>query len=130
MVSPIVAKIGLSMLERVVGIVKERREVYGSPFDQHDIAANMFNAWKGTNLTAADVTMMMVIIKQSRLAQTPDHEDSIADIAGYADVYHEVINGMKEKGKDFISRTTGLVKNRLFSNDEGVADDALFKNDL
>lgn len=35
-------------------------------------------------LTATDVCGMMILLKQARLANTPNHRDSLMDIAGYA----------------------------------------------
>lgn len=81
----------MTLLEEAAAIVKVRRQVYAPPYDQHKIAADMFNAWKGTALTSADAAMFMIMIKISRLAKTPDHADTILDIAGYTDVYQECV---------------------------------------
>ena len=35
-------------------------------------------------LTPADVCVMMMSLKLARLANTPNHRDSVVDIAGYA----------------------------------------------
>ena len=36
------------------------------------------------NLTATDMALVMIQVKIARLQETPDHEDSWIDIAGYA----------------------------------------------
>jgi hypothetical protein len=36
--------------------------------------------------------MMMALLKVARLIQSPDHADSIHDLAGYVEVYRQIIN--------------------------------------
>jgi len=46
--------------------------------------------------TPRDVAMMMIETKLARLAHSPDHEDSVVDIAGYAACLAELITKEKE----------------------------------
>lgn len=41
----------------------------------------------GEAITAEDVALCMIGVKMARLAKSPDHEDSILDVAGYAGCY-------------------------------------------
>ena len=41
------------------------------------------------NLTATDMALVMIQVKIARLQESPDHEDSWIDIAGYAWVGNE-----------------------------------------
>jgi hypothetical protein len=38
---------------------------------------------------------MQLLVKVSRLAETPNHEDSLQDILGYACIYAELLNGFE-----------------------------------
>lgn len=77
-----------AMLAEVAKIIDERGEVYGHPLPNHERIARFFNAVLADKLkepvTATEVAMCMIGLKLARLVETPDHEDSIKDIAGYA----------------------------------------------
>lgn len=55
-----------------------------------------------SRITPEDIAMIMMLVKMSRLAKTPDHYDSILDIAGYAGCYDHIqkdrATGKKLKG--------------------------------
>lgn len=40
-----------------------------------------------------DVAMMMLLVKVARLMNSPGHQDSHIDIAGYASILEEIANG-------------------------------------
>lgn len=81
--------------DEAVGIVNgTRRTDYGSPENNFRRIARFWNAYL-TNigflsstdcdeLEAKDVAAMMRLMKEARLAQTPDHRDSYVDLVGYA----------------------------------------------
>ena len=54
----------------------------------------------GTRITAEDVALCMMQVKIARLAKSPQHADSILDVAGYAGCYD-----MLQKERE---STTGL----------------------
>lgn len=63
-----------------------RGEAYGPPSENF---ARIWELWgpilDSPNLTGPQkVALCMIQVKVGRLCQTPDHEDSIADLAGYA----------------------------------------------
>lgn len=44
----------------------------------------------GQAITPEDVALCMTQVKIARLAKSPDHEDSILDVAGYAGCYEAI----------------------------------------
>lgn len=86
-------------LEKALDAVNRRPKSYGPPEQNFDRIAARWNAhlWnrygmpaetpEGENLPLLDVTDVAVMcadIKLARLEETPDHEDSWIDLAGYA----------------------------------------------
>ncbi len=89
-------------------VLGDRALNYGSAEDNFGRIAHLFNAYldvrktkvpgeagdlgamtvigqgRGQPLTETDVAIMSIMTKIARLANTPDHADSWADIAGYA----------------------------------------------
>ena len=81
----------MPMLYRAEELINgERQNEYGdklSNFSQ--IAALwtahlMFKLAPDQTISAEDVALMMINVKQARLSKSPNHADSILDIAGYA----------------------------------------------
>ena len=76
--------------------VKDREGDYGSPRKNFERIAALWNVILAGKLgeeheiSAADVAMMMVSIKLARLIETPDHDDSAVDLAGYAALLGEI----------------------------------------
>lgn len=75
-------------------VLKNRADTYGKPENGFGLIARLWNSYlvakvnasngDGIMLSPADVAAMMVMLKISRIAATPSHEDSWVDIAGYA----------------------------------------------
>ena len=53
----------------------------------------------GQAITPEDVALCMMQVKIARLAKSPDHEDSILDVAGYAGCYEAIGLERKEPQK-------------------------------
>ena len=76
--------------------VKNREGDYGSPQQNFERIAALWNVilavklGKEHEISAADVGMMMIGIKLARLIETPDHQDSAVDAAGYAALLAEI----------------------------------------
>lgn len=64
----------------------DRGAVYGHPSQDFGRTGKLWADFLGLPepLAPWQVGLMMVLLKVSRLAQTPDHRDSLVDIAGYA----------------------------------------------
>jgi hypothetical protein len=71
-------------------IYGDRETTYGSPDKNLKVIASYWtthlNASYGKNLslTVDDVCVMMMLLKQARLANSPKHRDSLVDVVGYA----------------------------------------------
>ena len=78
------------LTEAEAAVYGPRQAAYGHPRDNFERTARLWNGYlfaKHLNaplLDAADVAHMMVLLKMARLMQTPDHRDSLVDMAGYA----------------------------------------------
>jgi hypothetical protein len=70
----------------------DRGAAYGHPADDFGRTAALWRALFGWDATAKDVALAMACVKLSRLRATPDHRDSVVDLAGYAETYQMVID--------------------------------------
>lgn len=71
-----------------------RRSAYGKPEDNFATIAGLWNTFcqrrrldftdPKQGFTAGDTAVMMILLKCARLGESPDHVDSVVDIAGYA----------------------------------------------
>lgn len=73
-----------------------RESEYGSKLTNFTQIAMLFQGTighklqPGARITPEDVALLMIQVKVARLAKSPDHTDSVADIAGYAGCYDEL----------------------------------------
>lgn len=72
----------------------ERVNEYGEPEDNFGIIARLWSVYLGVDISAVDVSMLMVLFKTARVKSGTGTEDSFIDIAGYAACGGE-INGTK-----------------------------------
>lgn len=78
-------------LGKVAMILHERGEIYGSAkLNLADTAARMSRTL-GMTVTAELVCLLMMDVKLSRLRRSPDHLDSVMDLAGYAGLLIELL---------------------------------------
>lgn len=65
-----------------------RQENYGHPYLNFSRIADYWSSHLmnrlDSPLTPEDVAIMMILLKIARLGNTPNHRDSLVDIAGYA----------------------------------------------
>ena len=69
--------------------IKKRGKDYGTIYENHERIAVIWTVIFGHEVTAAQVALCMASVKMARLVQSPDHEDSWVDLAGYAAVGSE-----------------------------------------
>jgi Domain of unknown function (DUF6378) len=77
-------------------VVGDRNKSYGPPVENFKRIADYWNAHlrmtgRSSVIEPLDVPVMMILTKLARLAETPDHRDSIVDLAGYAACYGDVV---------------------------------------
>jgi len=70
-------------LREAISAVEERGENYGSVRENHLRIARLWSVVLGQDVTPEQVALCMTCLKVARLIETPDHEDSWIDIAGY-----------------------------------------------
>jgi hypothetical protein len=76
----------------IAGLLAVRGSAYGSPLINHQRIADLWSAYLRVNVTPEQAAMCMALVKVARLIQSPDHADSIHDLAGYVEVYRQIMN--------------------------------------
>jgi hypothetical protein len=85
--------------EAVKLVTSSRQKAYGPPEQNFERICRLWNAHminRGllqpdtSGLDPSDVAVFMVLMKLARLAETPDHRDSVVDVLGYALCYGEI----------------------------------------
>lgn len=71
--------------------VGPRNAEYGPPVEQAERAAAIFNAWAGRNLTATEISQVMVAVKLSRMTESPRKADHYADTMAYVGIVAECV---------------------------------------
>jgi len=82
--------------EAAATISGPREQEYGGKLQNFTQIAMLFQGTlatklqPGAHITPEDVALLMMQVKIARLAKSPDHKDSILDVAGYAGCYDEL----------------------------------------
>jgi hypothetical protein len=94
----------LETAQKLVG--GDRQKVYGHPLKDFTKTAKIWSAILDMDVTPKQVALCMIGVKISRLVQSPHHEDTMVDIAGYLQTYWMVIEEeerlCKEKMDNFV----------------------------
>lgn len=100
-----------SLLQRAHETINgQRQQDYG---DKLQNFAQTAMIWQGilapklqetATITPEDVALLMIALKMSRLSKTPDHKDSILDIAGYAGCM-DILQEDRDTGKKLLGAT-------------------------
>ena len=83
----------LETLEAAISAVEKRGESYGDVLENHKRIASLWSVVLGQRVTPEQVVLCMTCVKVARLMETPDHEDSWVDIAGYGACGAEIADG-------------------------------------
>ena len=81
-----------------------RGEVYGHPLDNFRRMALIESAIRDCSDPEVRQALYMIGAKLTRLVETPDHEDSINDIMGYAETIH-MIHAERERREALLQRS-------------------------
>ena len=92
--------------------LNSRGQHYGKVLENHNRIAKIWSIILGSDVTEEQVALMMVGLKVARLIETPDHQDSILDIAGYAAVMSECVEEKKTKTKTTDKQAEGYLWNK------------------
>lgn len=83
---------GASFLKEALDLVHgPRQQDYGSPLDNWNRTAKLFSAYLGIEISPEQAATLMILVKVARLATSPQHKDSLVDIAGYIGVLDLII---------------------------------------
>jgi len=74
------------IIEELAQTLANRGEDYGSMYENHERIAVIWTVILGKEVTADQVALCMAGVKMARLIQSPNHNDSWLDLAGYAAV--------------------------------------------
>ncbi len=73
------------VLKEAIQIVShDRATMYGEPEDSFAQIAKLWTIYKRHHFEPHDVAVMLILLKITRIENTPCHEDNWVDIAGYA----------------------------------------------
>lgn len=85
-----------NLLGEVQVTLHDRGKIYGSSRTNHERISELWTAYLGDYISPMQASMCMLLVKVSRLTETPNHQDSIKDIIGYAAIYHEILDQYEE----------------------------------
>ena len=86
----------IKLLEEIQVTLNERGSVYGSSRTNHERISELWSGYLGDYISPMQVSMCMLLVKVSRLTETPNHKDSIKDLIGYAAIYNELLDSYEE----------------------------------
>lgn len=73
------------ILKRAEELINGKRATeYGDAYENHERIAKLWTVVLGMDVSVGQVYLCLNQLKVSRLIETPDHEDSWIDLAGYA----------------------------------------------
>lgn len=87
----------MSILEQADGLINgERAKAYGPALDNFGRIAKLWSAILGVEVTPEQHVLCMLAVKMARLCNTPDHIDSLVDVAGYAGTYEKLLEQRRD----------------------------------
>lgn len=96
-----------------------RETNYGSPEKSLTRISRLWSAFLEREITPAEVSLMLALLKVARLKNNPEHVDSWVDLAGYAAIGAEAVTQKKEdKNYTFVCPKCGRPNAVISFNDE------------
>lgn len=77
------------LAEEIADTLRERDDTHGDPVVTHQIAAAMWSAYFGIDVSPADVAMCQNLAKVARYKSGGYDEDHFRDIMGYAEIAND-----------------------------------------
>jgi hypothetical protein len=81
-----------TLLRTAATILQKRGKDYGTMRENHQRIADIWTVIMQKEVTPEQVALCMAGVKIARLVQSPEHEDSWLDLAGYAAVGAEILD--------------------------------------
>lgn len=81
--------------DEIKEIIHARGSKYGHPYPNHKRIAELWSAYLEYPITPFQASICMLLVKISRIVETPGHPDSLRDIAGYARVANMIDEVMR-----------------------------------
>ena len=79
------------LLSDVISTIHERGTVYGHPYYNHKRISELWSAYLDHPISPSQAALCMALVKVSRLAESPKHDDSIKDALAYISIYKTVL---------------------------------------
>lgn len=80
-----------AILDTAKGLIcGDRQQSYGDALSSFERLGRLWTEVIGTEVTAEQVALCLVLLKLSRLTTSPNHADSWVDLAGYAALGGEI----------------------------------------
>lgn len=76
-------------------ITQERQDIHGRPEDTFHLISEYWTVYLAHPISAADVAVMMTLLKVARLQKNPNHNDNVLDGIGYLALAGELIERSK-----------------------------------
>lgn len=73
----------------------DRQDIYGDPYINHKRIADLWSVYLEKEISPSQVALCLCLVKIARLIETPDHLDSIIDLAAYTAIYGEINDSEK-----------------------------------
>lgn len=123
---------GNLLRESIKKIEGDRNKDYGAPHVDFERTAGMLNSLGyrgpgGRELEGSDWALILICGKLSRLIESPNHNDSVQDIGGYAGCYWEARDWAMKQAAERVEETkkifgVGNPDHERYKRPEGAAD--------
>ena len=89
----------IDLLKRAIEYTDgDRRKDYGSPIENHEHIAMIFNSITGKRLTAKDIALVQVATKLARMTSSPKKDDHYIDAMAYIGIAYECEEDVRRDG--------------------------------